>query len=130
MSTAPAPAANPNAQFLAGVVRHGPDERAQFGNGAFGLGSDVTSPTVLREVKPSYTAEAMRAKVQGAVMVQAVVREDGTVGQVRVVRSLDRTFGLDEAALEAVRNWRFTPGRRQGRNVAVIVEIELMFTLR
>jgi len=101
-----------------------------FGTGAFGAGSDVTMPTVLREVKPSYTAEAMRAKVQGAVMVQAVVREDGTVGQVRVVRSLDRTFGLDEKALEAVRNWRFNPGRRQGRNVAVIVEIELMFTLR
>jgi periplasmic protein TonB len=101
-----------------------------FGIGAFGVGSDVTMPTVLKEVKPSYTAEAMRAKVQGAVMVQAVVREDGTVGQVRVLRSLDRTFGLDEEALEAVRNWRFTPGRHQGRNVPVIVEIELMFTLR
>ncbi len=87
-------------------------------------------PTVLKEVKPSYTAEAMRAKVQGSVMVQAVVREDGTVGQVRVLRSLDRTFGLDEEAIEAVRHWRFNPGTRQGRRVAVIVEIELMFTLR
>ena len=72
----------------------------------------------------------MRAKVQGAVMIQAIVREDGSVGQVRIVRSLDRTFGLDEEALKAVKNWRFSPGKRQGQNVAVIVEIELTFTLR
>jgi periplasmic protein TonB len=100
------------------------------GDGAYGPGSGVTMPSVLREVKPSYTAEAMRAKVQGAVMVEAIVREDGSVGQVRIVRSLDRMLGLDEEALKAVKNWRFSPGRRQGRNVAVIVEIELTFTLR
>src|SRR6185503_12863244 len=69
------------------------------GSDAFGPGNGVTMPTVLSEVKPSYTAEAMRAKVQGAVMVEAIVREDGTVGQVRIVRSLDRTFGLDDEAL-------------------------------
>ena len=109
-----------------------------FGNGdddgtghdAFGPGNGVTMPSVLREVKPSYTAEAMRAKVQGAVMVEAIVREDGRVGPVRIIRSLDRTFGLDEEALKAVKNWRFSPGKRQGKNVAVIVEIELTFTLR
>ena len=100
------------------------------GNDAFGTGSGVTMPTVLTEVKPSYTPGAMRAKVQGAVIVEAIVREDGSVGRVRIVRSLDRTFGLDEEALRAVRNWRFAPGTRQGRNVAVIVEIELTFTLR
>ena len=100
------------------------------GNDAFGPGNGVTMPTVLSEVKPSYTAEAMRARVQGAVLVEAIVREDGSVGQVRIVRSLDRAFGLDEEALRAVKNWRFRPGRHQGRNVAVIVEIELMFTLR
>jgi protein TonB len=100
------------------------------GNDAFGPGNGVTMPGVLREVKPSYTAEAMRAKVQGAVMVEAIVREDGRVGQVRIIRSLDRTFGLDEEALKAVKNWRFSPGQRQGKNVAVIVEIELTFTLR
>jgi periplasmic protein TonB len=100
------------------------------GTGAFGAGSGVTMPSILREVKPSYTAEAMRAKVQGAVMVEATVHEDGRVGQVRIVRSLDRRFGLDEEALKAVKNWRFSPGKRQGQNVAVIVEIELTFTLR
>ena len=101
-----------------------------IGNGAFGVGNGVTMPSVLTEVKPSYTAEAMRAKVQGAVTVEAVVREDGSVGHVRVVRSLDRTFGLDEEALKAVKHWRFRPGKRQGQSVAVLVEIELTFTLR
>ena len=48
----------------------------------------------------------------------------------RVVRSLDRTFGLDEEALKAVKHWRFRPGKRQGQSVAVLVEIELTFTLR
>jgi TonB family protein len=100
------------------------------GGGAFRPGNGVTMPSVLKEVKPSYTAEAMRAKVQGVVMVEAVVREDGTVGQVQVVRSLDRAFGLDEEALKAVRLWRFSPGKRLGQNVPVLVEIELTFTLR
>ena len=108
----------------------GNDDNNGIGTGASGPGSGVTMPIVVTEVKPSYTAEAMRAKVQGAVMVEAVVREDGSVGRVRVVRSLDRTFGLDEEALKAVKNWHFRPGKRQGANVAVLVEIELMFTLR
>ena len=101
-----------------------------FGNDAFGPGTGVTMPRVLSEVKPSYTADAMRAKIQGAVVVEAIVREDGSVGEVRIVRSLDRAFGLDEEAVKAVRNWRFAPGRRQGQNVPVIVQIELTFTLR
>jgi periplasmic protein TonB len=111
----------------------GPRIGAGFGDGSgnlFGPGHGVTMPAVLTEVKPNYTAEAMRAKVQGAVMVEAIVREDGSVGQVRVVRPLDRAFGLDEEALKAVRKWRFRPGKHQGQNVAVIVEIELTFTLR
>jgi protein TonB len=100
------------------------------GGGAFRPGNGVAMPSVITEVKPSYTAEAMRAKIQGVVMVEAVVREDGTVGQVQVVRSLDPTFGLDQEALKAVRRWRFQPGTRLGKPVPVLVEIELTFTLR
>ena len=108
----------------------GPGYGGGTGGGAFRPGNGVTMPTVLKEVKPSYTAEAMRAKVQGVVLVEAVVRDDGSVGQVQIVRSLDRTFGLDEEAIKAVRMWRFSPGKRQGQNVPVLVEIELTFTLR
>ena len=74
--------------------------------------------------------ERMRAKVQGTVWVEAVVLPDGTVGQAKVVRSLDSTFGLDEEALKAAKQWRFAPGTRFGQPVAVLVTIELTFTLR
>jgi TonB family protein len=85
---------------------------------------------VLREVKPQYTADAMRAKVQGSVWLECIVMEDGTIGDVRVTRSLDPIFGLDQEAIKAARLWRFAPGQRQGQPVPVIITIELTFTLR
>ena len=100
------------------------------GGGAYRPGNGVMMPVVLTEVKPSYTADAMRAKIQGIVLVEAVVLPDGSVGQVQVVRSLDSTFGLDQEAIKAVRRWRFRPGTRLGQPVPVLVEIELTFTLR
>ena len=108
----------------------GPGVGGNTGGGYFRPGGAVSMPTVLKEVKPSYTADAMRQKIQGIVMVEAVVREDGTVGQVQVVRSLDQNFGLDQEAIKAVRLWRFLPGKKQGQPVSVLVEIELTFTLR
>jgi TonB family protein len=108
----------------------GPGWGGGSGGGAYRPGNGVELPRVLREVRPNYTADAMRAKVQGTVWVEAVVQADGTVGQARVVRSLDSTFGLDEEALKAARQWRFAPGTRFGQPVAVLVTIELTFTLR
>lgn len=100
------------------------------GGGVFRPGNGVTVPRVLREVKPAYTAEAMRAKVQGLVLLECVVMPDGTIGRVEVVKSLDGTFGLDQEAIKAARQWRFAPGTRFGEPVAVLVTIELAFTLR
>ena len=100
------------------------------GGGAYRPGNGVTLPRVLREVKPQYTADAMRAKVQGTVWLECVVNSDGTVGMVEVVRSLDQTFGLDSEAVKAAKQWRFAPGTRFGEPVAVLVTIELTFTLR
>ena len=85
---------------------------------------------MLREIKPQYTADAMRAKVQGTVLLECVVLADGSVGRVDVVRSLDPTFGLDQEAVKAAKQWRFQPGTRFGEPVAVLVTIELTFTLR
>ena len=85
---------------------------------------------MLKEVKPIYTAEAMRAKVQGVVTLRCVVLPDGSVGRVEVVRSLDSMFGLDQEAIKAARQWRFAPGMRLGEPVAVRVTLELSFTLR
>jgi protein TonB len=90
----------------------------------------VSQPRLLRDAKPHYTADAMRAKVQGTVVVVCVVRADGTIADVRVARSLDSTFGLDEQAVAAVKQWRFAPGTLRGEPVAVQITVELTFTLR
>jgi protein TonB len=90
----------------------------------------VTLPRIVREVKPAYTSDAMRAKVQGTVLLQCVVRPDGSVTDIQVLRSLDSVFGLDEEAIKAARQWRFAPGTRMGQAVPVQITIELTFTLR
>jgi protein TonB len=108
----------------------GPGSGGNTGGGPMRPGNGVTLPVVLVEKKPQYTAEAMRAKVQGTVLLECVVLPDGTVGPVEVVRSLDSSFGLDQEAVKAAKQWRFKPGTRQGEPVAVLVTIELTFTLR
>ena len=108
----------------------GPGSGGGTGGGVFRPGSGVSMPEVVREVKPNYTLDAMRAKLQGLVVLECVVLPDGTVGDVKVVKSLDKVFGLDEQAIKAVKEWRFLPGRRFGEPVPVYVTIELAFTLR
>ena len=108
----------------------GPGEGGGTGGGVYQPGNGVSTPQLLREIKPRYTAEAMRAKVQGTVLIEAVVLPDGSVGDVTVIRSLDRNFGLDEEAITAAKQWRFRPGMRFGEPVAVLITIELFFTLR
>jgi protein TonB len=93
-------------------------------------GSGVSWPRLVREVKPNYTPDAMRAQVEGLVELEILVLEDGTVGRVSIVRSLDSRFGLDQEAINAVRRWRFDPGRRMGKAVATRVGVELSFNLR
>ena len=100
------------------------------GGGAYRPGNGVETPRLLKEVKPQYTAQAMRAKIQGEVLLECVVQPDGTVGNIRVVRSLDSAFGLDQEAIKAARQWRFAPGTRQGQPVPVLVTIAIAFTLR
>jgi protein TonB len=110
----------------------GPGWGGGFGGGAYRPGSGIENPLVLREVRPEYTADAMRAKIQGMVQLECVVLPDGTVGEVRVTRSLDPVFGLDQKAIAAAKQWRFVPGklRQTGQPVSVLVLIELTFTLR
>jgi TonB family protein len=87
-------------------------------------------PRLLREVKPNYTSDAMRAKIQGAVLLECVVNRSGEVMDVKILRSLDSTFGLDQEAIKAAKQWRFSPGSRLGEPVPVLISIELSFTLR
>ncbi|MGH9236585.1 MAG: energy transducer TonB [Vicinamibacterales bacterium] len=108
----------------------GSGEKPGFGDGPYQAGNGVLPPRVRRQVDPQYTADAMRAKIQGTVLLSAVVLPDGSVTDIRVLRSLDRTFGLDGKAIEAARQWRFFPGTRYGEPVPVLVNIELVFNVR
>jgi protein TonB len=93
-------------------------------------GNGVSWPRLVREVKPNYTGDALRARIEGKVELEIVVLPDGTVGRIRLLRSLDSRFGLDQEAIDAVRRWRFEPGRQFGKAVSVRVGVELSFTLR
>jgi len=98
------------------------------GGGPYRPGSGVEPPRLLREVKAQYTEDARARGVTGDVVLEIVIRSDGSVGDVKVLRGLGS--GLDERAVTAVRNWKFSPARRLGTPVDVIVEVEVEFSLR
>jgi len=98
------------------------------GGGPFRPGSGIEPPRLIREVKAEYTDEARRRGITGDVILEIVVRRDGSVGEVRVVQA--RGAGLDQRAVAAVRQWRFSPARRRGEPVDVLVEVAVEFTLR
>jgi protein TonB len=113
-----------------GIVAFAAAGAAQEASRAYPPGDGVTVPTVVREVKPQYTTEARKARIQGVVTLGVVVAVDGTVGEVTVTQSLDQEYGLDEQAIKAVKQWRFKPGTKDGKPVPVRVSIEMTFTLK
>lgn len=106
----------------------GPGEGGGTGGGPYRPGSGVEPPRLLREVRADYTDAARRAGLTGEVLLEIVVRRDGSVGDVRVIRGLGA--GLDQRAADAVRQWRFAPARLKGTPVDVIVEVAVEFKLR
>jgi len=106
----------------------GPGEGGGYGGGVFRVGGGVSAPTIIKKVDPQYSEEARKARYQGTVVLEAIVQKDGSVQIVRVVRSLG--FGLDEKAIEALRQWRFSPAKQNGVPVPVALNIEVNFNLR
>jgi len=107
-----------------------PVQEDEFTRGAYRLGTPgVFAPKVLKPVAPRYTSAAMRARIQGTVVIEIVVAADGSVGRARVKESLDDQLGLDQAALEAVAGWQFEPGTFQGAPAAVLTTVNLEFRL-
>ena len=98
------------------------------GGGPYRMGSGVDPPRPLQQVRPTYTEEARRQAIEGRVLLEIVVRKDGSVDNVRVLRSLPA--GLDQKAIEAVRQWRFSPAHRNGEPVDVVAQVNVDFTLR
>jgi len=102
----------------------------QDGGTAAPPGQGITSPRVIRGVKPKYTDEAKAARIEGLVAMDVVVLENGTVGEVKVTRSLDSVHGLDGEAVKAMKQWTFDPGRKDGKAAKVLVSVEMTFTLK
>jgi TonB family protein len=98
--------------------------------GVFRVVQGITAPRMIKSARPNYPAEAMRAKIEGKVSLEMVVQADGTVGEVRVVRSLDRKFGVDGAAVKAVKEMRFTPAMKDGVAVPVLLSTEMAFAAK
>jgi TonB family protein len=106
----------------------GPGSGGGTGGGPYRPGSGITPPQLLREVKPEFTDEARRRGVEGDVVLEIVVRSDGSVGDVKVLQGLGA--GLDRRAIDAVRQWGFSPAKRFGTPVDVLVEVAVEFKLR
>ena len=120
------------AQFRGLEVRQLPPPRLEPSGTAIVTlpASGVIVPRPVNREQPRYTPEAMRARIQGTVVLSAVVLPDGTVSDVVVLRSLDPRLGLDDAAVATARKWRFEPGTRAGTPVAVRIMVEFEFNLR
>jgi periplasmic protein TonB len=106
----------------------GEGEGGGTGGGPYRPGSGIEPPRLLHEVKAQYTEDARRRGIAGDVVLEVVVRRDGSVGDAHLLHGLG--YGLDERAVSAVRQWRFAPAHRKGVPVDVLVEVAVEFTLR
>ncbi len=106
---------------------YGPGEGGGAGGGVFRIGGGVSAPVAIYKVEPEYSEEARKAKFQGTVVLSIVIDEHGLPTNFKVVRPLG--LGLDEKAIEAVQKWRFLPGKKEGKPVAVLATVEVNFRL-
>jgi protein TonB len=106
---------------------YGPGYGGGTGGGVFRVGGGVSAPKEIYAPEPEYSEEARKVKQMGVVVLRLVVGPDGNPRDIQVVRTLG--LGLDEKAIEAVRKWRFEPAKKDGKPVAVSVNIEVNFHL-
>lgn len=121
---APAPPPPPQPPF-AGFDE--PFEQAQVRLTPVRVGGNVGVPTKIRDSKPIYPPIAQSARVQGVVILEAIIGPDGDVANARVLRSIPL---LDAAAISAVSQWQFTPTLLNGQPVAVLMTVTVNFTLQ
>jgi TonB family protein len=105
----------------------GPGEGGGYGGGIYHVGGGVSNPILIYAPDPEFSDEARRAKYQGVCVVGLIVDSTGNTQHVHIVRALG--MGLDEKAMEAVRQYKFKPAQFKGKNVAVEVNIEVNFRI-
>jgi len=92
------------------------------------VGGGVSRPEIIDRVQPQYTEVARKARLQGTVIVEAIIDEQGRVQNVKVLKGLP--MGLDKAAVEAVQKWRFKPAMFQGKPVKVYYSLTVNFQVQ
>ena len=100
---------------------------ASFAEGALRVGGTIKPPVKVRNVNPIYPQEAQTAGVSGVVIIEARIEADGTVSRTRVLRSIPM---LDDAAVEAVSQWQFTPTWLNGQPSPIVMTVTVNFTLQ
>jgi TonB family protein len=105
----------------------GPGSGGGIGGGVFRVGRGISAPRPIYDPEPEFSEEARKAKYQGVCTLEVVVDAQGRPTNIRVVGALG--MGLDEKAIEAVKNWRFEPAMKDGHPVAVAVNLEVDFHL-
>ena len=96
--------------------------------GPIRVGGDVKAPNKLFSPNPQYTEIARKARIQGVVIVEAIIDKQGNVTEVKILKALP--MGLDQAAANAVSKWRFEPATLNGKPVAVIYNLTVNFRLQ
>jgi|ERR1035438_5208195 TonB family protein len=105
----------------------GPGDEAGTGGDVFRMGKGVAPPRVIYQIDPEFSEEARKAKFQGNCVLGLIVDANGRPTNIRVLNALG--MGLDERAIESVKNWKFEPGKKDGQNVAVEIAVEVDFHL-
>jgi protein TonB len=105
----------------------GPGSKGGFGGDVYSAGGGVTAPALLFRIDPEYSEEARKAKYSGVVILSIEVDQAGRARNFHVAKGIG--LGLDEKAIEAVKQWRFKPGLKNGKPVVVRAQIEVNFRL-
>jgi len=106
---------------------HAPVIRQAVTESAYRIGGGVTPPSLVSKVEPQYTEEARAAKYQGTAVITVEIGTDGIARNMKVIRGLG--FGLDQRAVQAISQWHFKPGAKDGEPVPVMATIEVNFRL-
>jgi protein TonB len=105
----------------------GPGSGGNIGGGAYHIGGAVRPPTLIYQVDAEFSEEARKAKFSGDVLVDLIVDAQGNATHVRVARGVG--MGLDEKAVEAVRQYKFKPAMMNGKPVPVIMTVDVNFQI-